>query len=93
MAIVKMTKHTTPKIKNSFQPNFNQVVYSTFANAKPPIIAPDVGVNRFTKPLPALKIIVMTSGENPSSLAKPPMMGMDTVAIPDEDGIRNDSTT
>ena len=51
-----------------------------------------MGVNRFTRPLPALKIMIMVSTENPSCPAKGPMMGMDTVAMPDEDGMRNEST-
>ena len=66
--------------------------YSTFASANPPMMAPLVGVNRFTKPLPALNTMIMTSGEKPSESASGPMMGMDTVAMPDEDGMRNDST-
>ena len=49
-------------------------------------------MNRFTRPLPALKIMIMTSVEKPSEFASGPMMGMDTVAMPDDDGIKNDST-
>ncbi len=92
IATVRMTAQTTPRMINSLPPNLSHVEYSIFAKAKPPIMAPLVGVNRFTRPLPALKIMIMTSVENPSEFAKGPMIGMDTVAIPDDDGIRNDST-
>lgn len=93
IAAVRITMQTTPRMMNSFAPNFNHVEYSTFASARPPMMAPLVGVNRFTRPLPALKIMIMTSGENPRLFAKGPMIGMDTVAMPEEDGMRNDSTT
>lgn len=53
MATVRMMAQTTPRITNSLPPNFNHVVYSTLARAKPPMMAPEVGVKRFTKPLPA----------------------------------------
>ena len=60
----------TPSTMNSLAPNFSHVEYSTFASARPPMMAPLVGVNRFTRPLPALKIMIMTSGEKPSEFAK-----------------------
>ena len=53
MATVRIAMQTTPKTMNSFAPNFSQVEYSTFARARPPMMAPEVGVNRFTRPLPA----------------------------------------
>ena len=34
--------------------------------------------------------MTMTSGEKPSLTASGPMMGMDTVAIPEVEGIRKD---
>ena len=36
--------------------------------------------------------MTMVSTEKFSWLARPPMMGMDTVAMPEEDGIRKDRT-
>lgn len=53
IATVRITAQATPKITNSLPPNFSQVVYSTLASARPPMMAPEVGVNRFTRPLPA----------------------------------------
>ncbi len=53
IAMVSMTMQTTPRTTNSLAPNFSQVVYSTLAKARPPMMAPEVGVNRFTRPLPA----------------------------------------
>ena len=44
---------TMPRTTNSFAPNLSQVEYSILARAKPPMMAPEVGVNRFTRPLPA----------------------------------------
>ncbi len=38
----------------------------------------------------AEKIMTMTSGEKPRSAASGPMMGMETVAIPEVEGIRNE---
>lgn len=46
--------------------NFTHVVYSTFEIASPPIITPDVGVIKFTRPLPALNIDITISGANPN---------------------------
>ena len=92
IATVRIMAQTTPRMMNSLPPNLSQVEYSILANAKPPMMAPLVGVNRFTRPLPALKIMIMTSVEKPSEFASGPMMGMDTVAMPEDDGIRNDST-
>ena len=54
------------------------------------MMAPEVGVNRFTTPIAAEKIMTMTSGEKPSLTASGPMMGMETVAIPEVEGIRKD---
>ena len=54
------------------------------------MMAPEVGVNRFTTPMAEEKIMTMTSGEKPSLTASGPMMGMETVAIPEVEGIRKD---
>ena len=73
-----------------FIANFTHVLYSTFAIASPPIITPDVGVIIFTSPLPALKIDITISGENPKLLANGPNIGIETLARPELDGIKND---
>ena len=52
------------------------------------MMAPEVGVNRFTTPMALEKIITMTSGEKPSWAASGPMMGMETVAMPEVEGMR-----
>ena len=65
----------------SLRANLSQVVHSILARARPPMMAPEVGVNRFTTPMAAEKIMTMTSGEKPSLTASGPMMGMETVAI------------
>src|SRR5699024_6606357 len=72
-------------------PNFIHVVYSTFEMANPPIITPDVGVIKFTRPLPALNIDITISGANPNVLARGPNIGTDRLASPEVDGIKNDS--
>ena len=86
-----MTMFSIAIIKMHFQAHFTQVVHSTLAKARPPMIAPDVGVNRLTKPLPAEKIITITSGEKPSFAVRGANTGIDTVARPEEDGIKNES--
>ena len=73
-----------------FHAHLTQVVHSTLANAKPPMIAPDVGVNRLTRPLPAEKIMIITSGEKPSDSANGANTGIETVAKPEDEGMKND---
>ena len=74
----------------SLRANLSQVVHSILARARPPMMAPEVGVNRFTTPMAEEKIMTMTSGEKPSLTASGPMIGMETVAIPEVEGIRKD---
>ena len=45
----------------TFKAHLNQVEYSTFARASPPIIAPHVGVIKFTKPFADTIVITDTS--------------------------------
>lgn len=71
--------------------NLSHVEYSILAISRPPIIAPQVGVNKFTKPFPATNIMIITSGENPNSAASGPMIGILAVARPLEEGIKNES--
>ena len=72
--------------------HFNQVEYSTFANVNPPMIAPQVGVNKFTNPFAATKIIIFVSTLNPNVCVSGAIIGVDNVAIPDDDGTNIDST-
>lgn len=58
-----MTMQTMPSTKNNFAMNFTQVVYSTLAKAKPPMMAPQEGFSRFTSPLPAENVMTMASTE------------------------------
>ena len=69
--------------------NLIHVVYSTFAIANPPIITPDVGVIKFTRPLPALNVDITISGANPNVLASGPKIGIDKLASPELEGIKN----
>ena len=69
--------------------NLTHVVYSTFAIASPPIITPDVGVIKFTRPLPALYIDITISGLNPKLWARGPNIGIDKLASHELEGIKN----
>lgn len=93
MATVRMTTQINANATSNGAANLTHVDHSTFANARPPMMAAHVGVNMFTKPLPALNTMIMASTENPRCWARGAMMGMDTVAIPDDDGTRKDNTT
>ena len=77
----------------TFNAHLNHVEYSTLANAKPPIIAPQVGVIKLTNPLAATIVITATSGLYPKLAASGPMIGVESVARPDDDGTKTDSTT
>ena len=76
--------------KSTFQTNFNQVEYSTFAILKPPITTPEVGVNKFTIPEPAQNTIIITSGDKPNVFVNGAKIGIDTAAKPEDDGIKKD---
>ena len=91
IAIVKITQLTTAIVRMIFAENLSHVEYSIFAISKPPMIAPQVGVNKFTNPFPATNIMIMTSGEKPNSAARGPMIGMLAVASPLDEGIKNES--
>ena len=70
--------------------NFIQVLNWIRESAKPPMIAPEVGVKRLTAPLAAAKIITITAGLKLRFWARGPMIGMETVAIPEVEGMRKD---
>ena len=71
--------------------HLTHVVYSTLANAKPPIIAPHVGVIKLTKPFAETKVITATSTLYPNSFASGPIIGVDNDARPDDDGTNIDN--
>ena len=73
--------------------HLNHVVYSTLAKASPPIMAPQVGVIKFTKPLADTKVIMVVSTPYPKVLASPPIIGVDKTASPLDDGTNIDRTT
>ena len=77
----------------TFKAHLTQVKYSTLANANPPIIAPQVGVIKLTKPLADTIVITATSVLYPSCEDKAPIIGVDKDANPDEDGTNIDKTT
>lgn len=76
----------------TFNAHLNQVEYSTLARASPPIMAPQVGVIRFTKPLADTNVIIVTSVLYPNCADSGPTIGADRVAKPDEDGTNTDKT-
>ena len=51
----------------------------------------DVGVTRFTSPLAVWYAVTTSCGGTSAKLASGAMIGIATVARPDDDGIRNDS--
>ena len=59
--------------------------------ARAPIITPLVGVTKFTSPLPAENIDIITYDEKPKDIAKGPNIGIDNPAKPEVDGMKNDS--
>ena len=93
IAIVRIIIFTTAINNITFPTHFNHVVYCTLASSNPPMIAPQVGVNRFTNQFAATISITVTSTENPSFDASGPIIGVDNVANPDDDGTRTDKNT
>ena len=93
MAAVKIIIFTRAMQTITLVTHLNQVVYCTFAKASPPIIAPHVGVNRLTSPLAATIPIIVASTEYPTYFAKGPIIGVDNVASPLDDGTSTDSLT
>ena len=72
--------------------HLNQVEYSIFARASPPIIAPQVGVIKFTNPFADTIVITATSTLYPNCDANGAIIGVDNVASPDDDGTSIDNT-
>lgn len=82
----------TAIVKTTFNAHLTHVEYSTLARASPPIIAPQVGVIRFTSPFADTIVITVTSVLKVSCDAKDPIIGADNVASPDDDGTKTDKT-
>src|SRR4051794_31948712 len=59
--------------------------------ARPPITTADVGVTRFSRPDALWYAVTTRLRLAPAKSARGAMIGMATVARPDDDGIRNDS--
>ena len=51
---------TSAIVNTTLNAHLNHVEYSTLARASPPIIAPHVGVIKFTRPLADTKVITVT---------------------------------
>ena len=71
--------------------HLTHVVYSTLASARPPIIAPHVGVIKLTKPFADTNVITVTSTLYPNWLANGPIIGVDNDASPEDDGTNIDN--
>ena len=91
IAMERMTMQATEIAMTILSANLTQVPYSMRDRARPPMIAPEVGVIRFTTPHAAEKTMIMIAGLKPSLAARGPRMGMDSVARPEVDGMRKDS--
>ena len=76
---------------SNFVTNFIHVEYSILAIAKPPITTPDVGVIKFTIPLPAENAETTISGAIFNLSANGANIGIETEANPEVDGIKNDN--
>ena len=83
---------TSAIVNTTLNAHLNQVPYSIFARASPPIIAPQVGVIKLTKPFADTSVITVTSVLYPNCAAKEPIIGADSVASPDDDGTSIDNT-
>lgn len=59
--------------------------------ARPPITTAEVGMNRFISPEALWKAVTAMSAGTPTKPASGAMIGMATVAKPDDEGMRNDS--
>ncbi len=90
MANVRIKIFTIAIVVTTLIAHLNQVPYSTFAKAKPPMIAPQVGVIKLTNPLAATRVMIVASTLYPKLDASGPMIGVDKVARPELDGTRTD---
>lgn len=87
-----MTTCTSSMAKSTFQIYFTQVENSMREMEMPPISTPLVGVMPLISAQAPLSTHTITSGARPRLYVSGPMIGMDTVARPDEDGMRKESS-
>ena len=59
--------------------------------ASPPITTAEVGVTRLSRPEALWKAVTTRLGLTPAKSARGAMIGIATVANPDDEGMRNDS--
>ena len=88
MKTVSTTATKTPMITRSFAAHLSHVSYGMRASARPPIMKPQVGVNRFTRPLAATLHIMEVSTDQlrPETIGE--TIGAESAARPEEDGTR-----
>ena len=82
---------TTASINTSGSTNFHHVENSTRPIIKPPATTANVGVNRLSNPEADCYAVTTKLDGTPAKLASGAMIGIVTVANPDDDGIRNDN--
>ena len=78
---------------SSLADHLTQVSQGMRARARPPMMKPQVGVNRLTKPLAATLIMIEVSTDQPMPATMGETMGEDRPARPEEDGTRKLSPT
>lgn len=83
---------TTSMAARGFQMYRTQVENSTRQMEMAPIRVPLVGLMQLISAQEPLSTQTMISGTRPRFYASGPMMGMDTVARPEEEGISTDSS-
>src|SRR3954452_8998167 len=89
--MASMTTVRPPSMATKGHTNLRYFPYGTRAIASPPMTTADVGVTRFNRP-DALGWAVPTRLRlAPAKSASGAMIGIATVASPDDEGIKNDS--
>ena len=81
----------TNTITTSLMTYLSQRSYGIWATARPPMTTALVGVSRFTRPEALWNAVMINALEILVNSPKGTMMGMDNVASPELDGIKNDS--
>ena len=76
----------------TFKQYFNQVPNPTPATSRPPIVTPEVGEIALIEAEAPDNAHTTISAGKPKLFAKGPKIGIETVAKPEEDGIKNPKT-
>src|SRR6476659_9111809 len=85
------TRTVTPaSINTSGMANFHHVLSGTRPSARPPATTANVGVTRLIRPLADWYAVTTSARGTPAKSASGAMIGMLTVARPEDDGMRND---